>query len=104
MTTSAIIVRSQQSQRSMNQSKGWTRSPVRETKHPPLVIEQTKVSTPDKIAHRILQCMSQDFSEQSYQKMLKSKDVAETRAVANSVDIETYEFQHEIQESNQKVL
>ena len=46
--------------------------------------------------------MSQDFSEQSYQKMLKSKDVAETRAVANSVDIETYEFQHEIQESNQK--
>ena len=97
MTTSAIIAKSQQSRRSMNQSKELTPSPVRETKHPLLVTEQTKVSIPDKIAHRILQCTSQDSSEQSYQKMLKLKDVAETRAEANSDDIETYEFQHEIE-------
>jgi len=97
MTTSAIIARSQQSRRSMNQIKEWTLSPVRETKHPPLVTEQIKVSIPDKIAHRILQCTSQYFSVQSYQKMLKLKDVSETRAEANSDDIETYEFQHEIE-------
>ena len=41
--------------------------------------------------------MSQDFNEQSYQKMLKLKDVSETRAVVNSDDIETYEFQNEIE-------
>ena len=70
---------------------------MRETKHPLLVTEQTKVSIPDKIAHRILQCTSQDFNEQSYQKMLKLKDVSETRAVVNSDDIETYEFQNEIE-------
>ena len=81
----------------MNQTKEWTPSPVRETKHPLLVTEQTKVSIPDKIALRILQCTSRDSSEQSYQKMRKSKDVAETRAEASSDDIETYEFQHEIE-------
>ena len=99
MTTSAIIAKSQQSRRSMNQSKEWIPSPVRETKHPLLVTEQTKVSIPDKIAHHILQCTSQDSREQSCQKMLKLKDVAETRAgaEADSDDIETYEFQHEIE-------